>query len=113
MDFSVYLPIVLLLFFLISQDNQAKRHFFLRRKHQKLQKGRVGMNDFINEYLGQECLVYLGLGTTVTGVLESVQDGWVTVASKKDRQVVNLDYITRIRLFPKNKNGKKKAFVAD
>ena len=50
----------------------------------------------------------------VTGTITEVDGDWITVENMTGGQeIVNLEYVTRIREYPKNKNGKKKSVVLD
>lgn len=70
------------------------------------------MNKLVMGYVGKECLIYaVGSSGVVTGTIEAVEDGWVSVKSfdGKTTEVVNAEYITRIREYPRNSKGKRKA----
>ncbi len=69
-------------------------------------------NEMLSAYIGQECIIYLMSGQ-VTGVIESVQDGWLRVKGQQDTDLVNLSYVSRIRRYPRKKNGKKVGVVLD
>lgn len=108
---AVWICIFLPLFLVLLNEQQQKKRWITLQKRKK--KERPTMHEFIKDYLGQECIIYLGLGSQVTGVIEQESDGWITVTSGENRQSVNLDYVTRVRLYPRDKNGKKKTFYAD
>lgn len=64
--------------------------------------------------IGKECLIY-AFNQQITGVIEEVTDGAILVRREKSGEVeiVNLDFVMRIREYPRNKNGKKKSVVLD
>lgn len=70
------------------------------------------MTDIVKNYVGLECLIYT-MNSQVTGVIKEVDGSWITVDNGKDLEAVNLDYVIRIREYPRNKGGKKKTFVGD
>ena len=69
------------------------------------------MNHMIEKFIGKDCLISLGSGSNADGVVKSVSDNWVELESKDGLQAVNIDYISRIREYPKNKNGKRKVVI--
>lgn len=70
------------------------------------------MTDLVKNYMGRECLIYT-MNSQLAGVIKEVDGSWITVDNGKDLEAVNLDYVIRIREYPRNKNGKKKAIVGD
>lgn len=70
------------------------------------------MTDLVKNYIGRECLIYT-MNSQLAGVIKEVDGSWITVDNGKDLEAVNLDYVIRIREYPRNKNGKKKAIVGD
>ena len=73
---------------------------------------RCTMNEIIKQFKDKECLVYT-MSSQVSGVITAVCDNWIEIDSGKEKSVVNIDYIMRIREYPKNKSGKKKSVVLD
>ena len=71
------------------------------------------MSAMVEAYIGKDCIVYTLNNAQVTGVIREVRDGWVRVDNGKDCDVVNLDYVIRVREYPKNKKGKRAAIVTD
>lgn len=70
------------------------------------------MTDLVKNYVGRECLIYT-MNSQLAGVIKEVDGSWITVDNGKDLEAVNLDYVIRIREYPRNKGGKKKAIVRD
>ena len=70
------------------------------------------MSDIFNRYIGKDCLVYL---TNFSSVIEcsvaGVSDNSLTVKTKDGEEMLNIDYLVRIKEHPVNKNGKKKSVV--
>lgn len=72
------------------------------------------MHELLEKYIGQECLVYTLSGNQIIGTVNSVKDGWLSLTNESGKdEVLNLDYIIRIREVPRNKNGKKKSVILD
>ena len=72
------------------------------------------MSEQMQQFIGKECLIYT-LNAQVTGTVEAVEGNWLAVRTADSAQadLINLDYISRIREYPRNKAGKKKSLVLD
>lgn len=74
------------------------------------------MNELIKKFLDKEVFIYSmsSENSCVEGTLTDITDNWITIKDRIDcEQIINLEYVTRIREFPRNKNGKKKSIAAD
>ena len=69
------------------------------------------MKDLAKQFIGKECAVYTVTSTdaSIRGVITEIDDGGMVIEKKSgEKEIMNLDFVTRIREYPK-KNGKKKA----
>ena len=71
------------------------------------------MLELAKQFIGKECLLYTFDNTQITGVIKEITGNAVLIENKNLLEAVNLDFILRIREFPKGKNGKKKSVVFD
>lgn len=71
------------------------------------------MKELAKNFVGKDCLIYAFDGNQFQGVIKEVCDGAVLVENGDSVEVINLDFVIRIREFPKNKKGKKKSVVLD
>ncbi len=98
---------VIIIIMLLQRKKVQRMLHILRIKKRK--RGKVDMSHIIEKFIGKDCLLNLGSGSTADGIVKSVADGWVELEGKDGNlQAVNIDYISRIREYPKNKNGKRK-----
>lgn len=71
------------------------------------------MSDVFNRYIGKDCVIYLS--NTSSNIIECtvnfISDNWLTVKTKDGEEIINVDYIIRIKEHPTNKNGKKKSVI--
>ncbi len=113
MNYSV---LILLLLVIYLSCQRRKRIAIIKRviDRRKRKKENGKMEESAKKYIGKDCLIYTALGSegTVKGIIKEVSDGTVTVDSNGNSETVNLDFVIRIREWPKNKNGKKKTFFA-
>ena len=63
--------------------------------------------------LYEECIIYTVADNfgNIQGVIKDVNDTGITVENKQGLQAVNLDYVVRIREYPRKKNRKEKSVV--
>ena len=71
------------------------------------------MSEIFNRYIGKDCVIYLS--NSSSNIIEcnvaSVSDNWLTVRTRDGEEIINVDYIIRIKEHPVNKNGKKKSVI--
>ena len=70
------------------------------------------MEELAKKFIGKECIVYT-FNSQLEVIIKEVSDGAMLVEKKVTLEAVNLDFVTRIREYPRNKNGKKKSIVID
>ena len=117
MDLSIwiiiFLPIFIALWIEYEHLRQEKQRRILYTIKQNREKGSGRMSEVIKKYIGKDCIITT-MNTTVTGVVEAVEDNWITIQPKdasRGSEIVNIDYISRIREYPRTKSGKRKAIV--
>ncbi len=70
------------------------------------------MKELAKQFIGEECIIYTINEGNIVGTIKEINDGGMIIDKKSDeREVVNLDFVVRIRQYPRNKNGKKKSIV--
>ena len=70
------------------------------------------MRELAEKFVGKECLIYT-YNSQVVGTVTQVTDGAIMLDNGKGCEAVNMDYIVRLREYPRGKNGKKKSVVLD
>ena len=86
----------------------------LNRKRQN--KENDEMKELAKRFIGEECIIYTITSNdgSLQGVIREIGDGGMVVEKKSgELEIVNLDFVTRIRQYPRKKNGKKKEIVLD
>ena len=72
------------------------------------------MKELAAKFIEKECIISSFDGShQYEGVIKEVTDGAILVEKEGKIEVLNLDFVIRIREYPKNKNGKKKSVVLD
>ena len=76
-------------------------------------RGIYDMSDIFNKYIGKDCIVYTSNSnlSAIECNIISVEDNWLSIRTKDGEEVINFDYVVRIKEHPVNKNGKKKSVI--
>ena len=116
---SLYL-ILLALFLLViipwimrQRRLAAVRHILNQKKQNKENSE---MKELAKRFIGEECIIYTITSNdgSVQGVIKEIDDGGMVIEKKTgELELVNLDFVTRIREYPRKKNGRKKGVVLD
>lgn len=116
---SLYL-ILLALFLLViipwimrQRRLAAVRHILNQKKQNKENSE---MKELAKRLIGEECIIYTITSNdgSVQGVIKEIDDGGMVIEKNSgELEIINLDFITRIRQYPRKKNGKKKDIVLD
>ena len=107
-----YIAVLVLIFVvIIPWINQKKRLAVIKHiKNKKYNKENNAMKELAKQFIGKECIIYTVTGTdsVIKGIVKEVTDGGIVVEKKDGTEAVNLEYVTRIREWPRNSKGKKK-----
>ncbi len=71
------------------------------------------MNNIFSRYIGKDCIVYTSNSnlSAIECSITDVKDNWLCIKTKDGDEVLNFDYIVRVKEHPVNKNGKKKSVI--
>lgn len=114
MNLSAYIPIIVMfiVLFLLLRTRKAviARKIIKKRKMEDNTK----MVELAKRFIGKACLIYaFDSNHQFQGIIKEVSDGAILIENGGTIEAVNLDFVIRIREFPKNKKGKKKSLVLD
>ena len=91
----------------------AVRHILNQKKQNKENRE---MKELTKRFIGEECIIYTITSNdgSVQGVIKEIDDGGMVIEKTTgELEIVNLDFVTRIREYPRKKNGRKKGVVLD
>ena len=72
------------------------------------------MRELAERFIDKECVIYSFDGShQYEGIIREVIDGAILVEKEGKLEAINLDFVIRIREYPRNKNGKKKSIIFD
>jgi len=72
------------------------------------------MKELAKQFIGKDCIVYTVTSNdaSIQGVIKEIDDGGMIIEKNSgEKEIINLDFVTRIREYPRKKNGKKKSIV--
>lgn len=110
---SSYIVFIALLFVVIipwirrKKTTATVKHILNSKKSNK---EKSAMKELASQFIGKECIIYTlnGYDSLIKGTIKQVSDGGIIVEKTDGIEAINLDYITRIREWPRNAKGKKK-----
>ena len=115
MNPSTYIPIIILwviIFYVLFRNQRAvvARQIIKKRKLED----NAEMKELAKRFIDKECLISsFDSNHQFEGVIKEVSDSAILVEKNGTVEAINLDFVIRIREFPKNKKGKKKSVVLD
>lgn len=112
MNVSYFLLVIIPIFLLLMQRSEQRQARAVRRIIERRREGERILTRFIEKYIGKYCIVYT-MNSQVEGIIRSAEDNWVELEKDGSQQVLNADYIVRVREYPLNKRGKRKGVVLD
>lgn len=110
MNTSYIVILILIIVLCIQHRNEKvwiKNH--IRRKKRKEQ---TEMLELAKRFMEKECIIYT-FNNQLEGTIKEINGNGLLVENKGKLEVVNLDFVVRIREYPRKKNGKKQSLVLD
>lgn len=111
MNPAVYILCFLFLFTILINNNR-NRNFLKQIIFKKNLKEVDEMKTLAQRFIDKECLIYT-FNSQVSGVIKEIGDSGLLIENNNSNEIINFDYIIRIREYPKNKKGKKKGLILD
>ena len=96
----VFMAVIIVL--LMKRRRAAQR----RRKRSRRRRAGNMSQAIIEQLLGKRCMFDMEGLTSDTGVLEKLDGNWLSLRMDDKLELVNLDYVTRIRELPEKKRRK-------
>ena len=113
---ATWIPIMLVLLLFFWQQKQRQQaviaKIILSKNHKE---ERTVMLDVAKNFVNKECLIYtVNSSSPITGTIQAVsQNAILLLDAEGATEAINLEFVTRIREYPRKKNGKKKSLVLD
>ncbi len=107
--------VVILIIFLCTRKKQRTTAAVWQIQNQRKQNKEIlVMEELAKQFIGEECIIYTITSNdgSIQGVIKEINDGGIIIERNTgEREIVNLNFVTRIREYPRKKNGKKKGIV--
>lgn len=114
MNPSTYIPIIMLWIIIFIMFRNRKSVIAKKMIKKRKVEGNTEMKELAKKFVDKECLIYaFDSSHQFEGVIKEVTDGAILIEKAGTVEAINLDFVIRIREFPKNKKGKKKSVVLD
>ena len=115
MNSSTYVPIILMWIIIIYVLFRNRKAVIARQIIEKRKtEGNTEMKELAKRFIDKECVITSFDGNRqYEGIIKEVTDGAILVEKDGMTQAINLDFIIRIREYPRNKKGRKKSVVFD
>ena len=115
MNPSTFIPIIFLWIIIFVMLRKRKKALIIRKVIKKRKTGdNTEMKELAKRFIDKECLISsFDSNHQFEGVIKEVSDSAILVEKNGTVEAINLDFVIRIREFPKNKKGKKKSVVLD
>lgn len=98
--------------FLDGETTKDRRNQHVLNRKRNSGKDKV-MEELARQFIGKECIIYTVTSTdsSIQGTVKDVTDGGIVLEKDGNVEAVNLEYVTRIREYPRNAKGKRKTIV--
>ncbi len=111
-----FIPIWVAIFFcillpLITRRNETVAKRSVKRRNNQEEKNK--MTELAKKFIEKDCIIYLFNGSQYTGVVKEVSDGAILIDNGGVQEIINLDFVARLREHPRKKNGKKRSVILD
>lgn len=103
----IFIAIILLLFIRKQKENYTIVN--LKRKKGDKEK----MLELAKNFIDKECIIYTFNNSSIQGTIKEISKNALLLETGNTVEAVNLDFVVRIREYPRKKNGKKKSVVLD
>jgi preprotein translocase subunit YajC len=111
-----WLVVILIVFWWIRKRRRTAAAVWQIQNRRKQNKEIVVMKELAKQFIGEECIIYTiaSYDGSIQGIIKEIDDGGMVIERNSgEREIINLDFVTRIREYPRKKNGKKKGVVLD
>ena len=110
----LWIVVILIIFLCTRKKQRTAAAVWQIQNRRKQNKEILVMKELAKQFIGEECIIYTITSNdgSVQGVIKEINDGGIIIERNTgEREIVNLDFVTRIREYPRKKNGKKKGIV--
>ena len=114
MKIYLWMVVILIIFLCIGKKRRTAAAVWQIQKRRKQNREILIMKELAKQFINEECIIYTIASNdgSIQGVIREIDDGGMMIERESgEREIINLDFITRIRQYPRKKNGKEKSVV--
>lgn len=111
MNWSIWYLFFLTMLAVYSQRRRHTEKIIQSHIKRNKRKGRIIMSELLNKYIGLEVIITT-ISNSVSGKLTKIENGWAEIETGTGSEMINLEYVTLIKEYPRNKKGKKSSVRA-
>lgn len=109
-----YIPIIVIFIVLYILLRSQKLTIAKKAIEKRRSEDGTKMVELAKQFIDKECLIYaFDSNHQFTGTVKEVSNNAILIENDGQLEAINLDFVIRIREYPKNKKGKKKSVVLD
>lgn len=112
----LWLVIFLIIILYIRKKRKTAAAVWKAHNRKKQESETHVMKELAKQFIGEDCIIYTITSNdgSVQGVIKEITDSGILLErASGEKEIINLEFVTRIREYPKKKNGKKKSVVLD
>lgn len=114
---TIYWCIIFILIIFFNRKKRRTAAAMWQIQNQRKQNEEIlTMKELAKQFIGEACIIYTisSYDGSIQGVIKEIDDdGMIIERYSGEQEIINLDFVTRIRQHPKKKNGKKKSVLWD
>lgn len=113
---STWIVVILIVILCVRKRQRTAAVMRVVRNRRKRTEEKQAMKELAKQFIGKECMIYTvaSFDGSIQGTIREVGDGGMLIEKNSgEMELINLDFVTRIREYPRKKNGKKKSVVLD
>lgn len=111
-----WIAVLWLLFFVVFRQRSEQKTAAVVHHIKNRKKEAEDMEALAKQFTGRECIIYTinSNDGSIAGIIREVSGSGMLIEDARGQlQAVNLEYVTRIREYPRNKKGKKESVILD
>lgn len=110
MDSAFFIIFIAIILFIVLKK-QKENYTIIKLKRKRGDKEE--MLELAKNFIDKECIIYTFNGSSIQGTIKEISKNALLLETGNTAEAVNLDFVVRIREYPRKKNGKKKSVVLD
>ena len=104
--------IFFIIFIVLFIQRRKEKMWVINYIRRKKRKEPIEMLELAKRFLEKECIIYT-FNNQLEGIIKEVNGNALLIEKNGTLEAVNLDFVVRIREYPRKKDGKKKSVVLD